>query len=665
MRRALIICASVVAILGAAVAALFLLVDVNQFRAPVQASLQRQLKRPVTLGNMSLGIFPLTIKVDDVTIGENPRFPTGRPFATVKEIRVRAELLPLLRKEVHVDSVSLARPAFEIVRDRTGQYNFSDLTNQPPSGQPSSGNTGGSVSLAQLDVEDGALTTSTLGQPNTRNVYDHIDISVTDLASGSNPHIKASAVLPGAGKNSLTFEGSGNPLAGTLTLTDAPLAGLAKFAGSSIPVDGLVSGSTTLRSAASVTTAQGRLDLKKASANGQDLGAPFTLNYNLSDDSRSDTLRATRLDLRAGKLGGMRGSFVMTGGAADRLTFNFDIDKVDVAELQRISAASTAGPAPAATKSSSPQLSARGSIHIGSLTDQGLVLSNIRANCDFNHGVVTLAPLSAQAFGGTHTGSITVDTRSRTTPATLKLKLDNADANQLLSATTSLKNTLYGRLGASGDIGMNLGDTSTLARSLNGNLSVSLMDGHLANVNVMREISSIGKFLGSAASARNTTNIAKLAGDLKLTNGVADTNNLQLQMEEGSLAAAGTVNLVDQTINMKVTAVVNRTLSQRVGGTGIGGYLQTALANRNGELVVPALVTGTLAHPRFAPDVAAVAQMKLKNAVPTTGGIGSILGALTGRQQQSNPQGQQNQQNQQNRSGPLGILDSLTHRKKQ
>ena len=75
--------------------------------------------------------------------------------------------------------------------------------------------------------------------------------------------------------------------------------------------------------------------------------------------------------------------------------------------------------------------------------------------------------------------------------------------------------------------------------------------------------------------------------------------------------------------------------------------------------MIPAIVTGTFDHPRFTPDVAAVAQMRLKNAIPTTGGgIQSILDAVTGQQQKPNQTGQQSQPN------PLGALDSIFRKKK-
>ena len=79
--------------------------------------------------------------------------------------------------------------------------------------------------------------------------------------------------------------------------------------------------------------------------------------------------------------------------------------------------------------------------------------------------------------------------------------------------------------------------------------------------------------------------------------------------------------------------------------------MKTALANNQGELVVPALVTGTFSNPRFAPDVQQLAQMKFKGLIPNMDNPASVAGALQnllggaktpaqGQQQQAEPQPQ-------------------------
>jgi hypothetical protein len=62
--------------------------------------------------------------------------------------------------------------------------------------------------------------------------------------------------------------------------------------------------------------------------------------------------------------------------------------------------------------------------------------------------------------------------------------------------------------------------------------------------------------------------------------------------------------------------VLSKSYSEVVGGTRIGGFMTTAVANENGELVIPMIVTGTFQDPQFAPDLQKIAELKLKRLLP-------------------------------------------------
>jgi len=186
-------------------------------------------------------------------------------------------------------------------------------------------------------------------------------------------------------------------------------------------------------------------------------------------------------------------------------------------------------------------------------------------------------------------------------------------------------------------------------------------------------LSTIAGFLNPNAGSQSsggTTNISKLTGNIQVRNGVAQTNNLNAVLDIGNVGAVGTANLVDQTLNLRVTAVLSQSASQKAGGTSIGGFMQTALANNQGELVVPALVTGTFANPRFAPDVQQIAQMKLKGLVPNLQNPGSLAGALQGllggpkTNAPADPNQTQQQPQQQQPNNPLDQVLGILGKKK-
>ena len=148
-------------------------------------------------------------------------------------------------------------------------------------------------------------------------------------------------------------------------------------------------------------------------------------------------------------------------------------------------------------------------------------------------------------------------------------------------------------------------------------------------------------------------------------------NRLTGKARRWSIAADGVADLAQQKLNLHLTAVLSQPFSQTVGGTNIGGFLNTALANNKGELVIPVLVTGTFQEPMFAPDLQKVAQMKLQNLVPgldnpaglTNGILGQILRGKPGPGEQQQPKSQD--QNKQPPDGLKDLFDVFKNKNKQ
>ncbi len=340
------------------------------------------------------------------------------------------------------------------------------------------------------------------------------------------------------------------------------------------------------------------------------------------------------------------GTVTVRNFTAPQVQFELAADRLDVAEMQTLlapaTAAPAAAPAPGAKGASAPPsllLSTRGSgrVRIGSVVSNQLLLENVQATATIDRGLIRLDPLTAAVYGGRHVGAITVDARRRPATFTYASRLERGDANKLASAATSLHDVIFGALTSDVRVSASMDGAQEIARSMNGTLSLNVPDGRLANMDLMQEISNVGRFLSGKAAADRSTMVAALTGTFTVVNGLARTEDLKATLEGGSLGAAGTINLADQAVNLRLTAVLSKAFSDQAGGTRVGGFMTTALANAEGQLVVPLTMTGTMSQPRFAPDAARIADMKLKNLVPnlrnpqqlTTG----ILGAIAGGQQ--------------------------------
>jgi AsmA protein len=397
-----------------------------------------------------------------------------------------------------------------------------------------------------------------------------------------------------------------------------------------------------------------------------------------NSDMRFNQNSAT-LDNLAASIGqtNATGSMTLKNFTAPQVQFALNADKVNVTELQQLQVSSPAAPkrakaggfwqlvpaaeaqAHAATSQPSmiTKMTGGGTVNIGTVQYDNLVLNNVHSNVTLDRGVIRLNPLTSQLYGGQENGSVTIDARQAQPVIAANIKTDRVDANKLLSAVSSMKEVLYGLLTSNVNASFSAANAESIVRTLNGKLGLNLVNGKLANVDLLHELGAVAKFAGGSAGApKGFTNVTQLSGNFDVKNGVAQTNDLKAAIDGGTMAAAGLVNLADQTLNLHVTAVLNKAMSQQVGGTQVGGFMNTALANSQGELVVPVIVTGRFQHPQVAPDVQQIAQMKLKNLLPTSknpGALstGGIVGSILGNQAGGN--------NQQGKTGVQGILGAI------
>lgn len=346
------------------------------------------------------------------------------------------------------------------------------------------------------------------------------------------------------------------------------------------------------------------------------------------------TVRTARLRF-AGDSAGVEGldasigATTLTGRLAtrgDALDFALAADKLDTDELRTLFVPSTDSQ-PANGKPASP-LAGQGTLTVGSLKMDRLLLSNVRANVSLSGGQIRLDPLVANLYGGTHTGSILIDQRQPQAVYTLDSKLDHIDSGQLLEAVSSLKQLIGGPLSAQAKLTFTPKPNQDLIQSLDGTLGLRFTDGKLYSMNLLGELGKMAQFL--KVSPDKFTNFLALTGEMRLANGIANTDNLKLDLDNATVTMSGLMNLLDQSLNLKLRTLLNRKLAEEVGGSRIGGYLTAAVAGPNGDMTIPSLLTGTFGKPRFAPDTAAMAKLKVQSV---TKDPGAMMDAIKGNKE--------------------------------
>jgi AsmA protein len=636
MKKLLIALGVLFILVVAAFALLPSLLDVNRYRGRIQAEMQKQLGREVQLGQMSLSLLPPAFKVQNAVIGEDPSFGSSAPFAQTAELDIQLKLKPLLHREVQVVKVRLVRPQLELIRGSDGRWNFSTIGThggQQPTEQP-----GGEakpsaetkpLQLDRLQIDDGSVAITDEQKHQPRVQYKDIDVLLRNFAPGQPFDLTISAHLPGGGRGLVKFDGHGGPIqeatlvttpfSGTLQLDQLSLSGAKQYMNSPQMkgTDASISGNLRLNNNSGKASVAGNVRMESIVVRSKPLGYPVELECNASDDLTRDLVTISNTRLKIGNA-----PFAISGTINNKSVpaiadLKLNTQNAPIAELVALAQAFGA--------SISPNLQPGGNL-AADLTARG--------------------PLGAPALAGVLHAT--------------QLKVSGLDASSL-------------------QVNLNLAPPGeNLLQTLSGKVSVNLSDGRLTGVDLSQRLGAIGKFQGVSGVSNGATHVSSLTGDFDLRDGTAYTNNLNALTDAGTVAATGSIGLADQVLNMKATAVLSKSSSQQVGGGSIGGLMTTALANKNGEIVMPLLVGGTVSSPKVSPDTAAIAEMRAKNILPSfsnpgalthlggSSGLGGVAGALEGNKTPGAAAANQQQQSGnavQNAVGNLGGL--LGGKKKQ
>lgn len=729
MRRvgiAILIILLLIIVAAAVFAATF---DVNRYRGTIQSEIEKRLGRNVTLGDMHLGVFPPRFRVQTLSIADDPNFGTRRPFVQAQELAVSVKLLPLFRKSVEIDSLTLERPSVELIKNQQGVWNFSSIgqnasqpasargkqpaPNQPQQPAPTAGGANQKpeeqqFSLGKLAIQDGQVAITDMQAKAARAVYDHIDVTLKNFAPDRPFTLDAAAHLPGSGAQEVRLQGEGGPIVqsnpvttpfhGTLDLKQVGIAGLAKFLNSPalVDTDGILSGQAKIDSKSGNLAAQGQIDVASAKVHGVDLGYPLRADYDITDDLPVDMITVRSTTIKLGQTPLNISGTVNSKPTPAVIDLNLKANNVSIAEMAKMAAAFGTALPPGTNVTGN----VNANIHAQGAADKPGLSGTVNGRNIQMSGKEAPQPVQIQAVNLTLTPSdIHSDSFNITSAGTnvaaqfgLKqylaknpmidatLKAPNASLPAILSIAKAYGVTALDKVSGAGNLNLDMHaagplsslNSNSITRALNGNLNLNFNNVKYSGADITQQLGAIAGFANKLGEkSQGITNILRMTGNVIVKNGIAQTNNLQALLDIGNLGVTGTANLVDQTLNLRTTAVLSKEFSQKLGGTaGVGGYMQTALANNNSEIVIPVLVTGTFQNPKFQPDLQQMAQMKLKGLVPNFnnpgGAVSGVLGSLLG-QQGKNP-GQQPQQptsQPQQQPNPVQQLMGIFGKKKQ
>ncbi len=343
--RAVKIAGIVFAVVVVILIALPLLINVNSFRPKIESELTNAMGRQVTLGELSLSILRGSVGVNDVSIADDPAFSKS-PFITAKSLKVGVELLPLIfSKQLNVTGIVLDEPQIMLLKSNSGTWNFSSLGGASAKQSPEPAKSGASqaLSIAKLEIKDGKLTVGKANSTAKPQVYDKLNVEMTDFSSTSQFPFKLTVNLPGGGNANVSGkagpinpqDAAKTPFGATMKVKDMDIAA-SGFVDPASGIGGLVDFDGSVNSNGSQAKAAGTLSCEKLKLSPKGSPAPkaVTVKYAVDTDLDRQAGTITQGDIAIGKAAARLTGGFQTQGETQILNLKLSAPDMSVDELE-------------------------------------------------------------------------------------------------------------------------------------------------------------------------------------------------------------------------------------------------------------------------------------------------------------------------------------------
>lgn len=279
----------------AAVVITLVYIDPNDYKESIASEVTEKTGRDIRIdGNINLSYYPwLGLEVEGISIGNVSGFG-DKPFLQTKTVKVRVKLLPLLRKELEVDTFILHGTIINLAKNAKGVTNWDDLI-KPQEKTESSSNAlpFAALILGGIDIQNANIYWDDKQQGVTYKIT-NANISTDELKFGEPIDITASLNIAASKpaltaavkfKGTVAYEDSGDVL-----LLEAKVKGKLKASGADLPA---------LIKIATQFMGEGSNDLKSLSKQLAFAPKKFDIQTDFDIDLKSGTVAIPSLSIHA------------------------------------------------------------------------------------------------------------------------------------------------------------------------------------------------------------------------------------------------------------------------------------------------------------------------------------------------------------------------------
>ena len=603
-------------LLGLAVAVVLLLVlagvllpliyDKEDLKKAIASEVRAQTGRDLTIaGELDFSLFPwIAVEVGELSLGNASGFG-DQPFAKIGQARAGVALVPLFRKQISLDEITLDGLELNLVVNEQGLSNWADLeagATEQPAPDPGSSPfrerrvAGLNIRNARVDYRDDSasehyrltglsLRTGALG--GTDSVPVSLAAALEDVTAGAQVDVEMAGIAAidletqqyalTDFEMALGLDGANGAREVQILAprVDLDLASQvmelesfsAMFAG--IRADGALSVQNLLEA----PTFNGSLSLAEFSPvefmHAQGIAPPVTadpgvlkraiVRTNLSGDEQQVRLNDLILELDESRF---TGQMHIRDFDRPKFGFNLNVDEIDLdryMEPASDGAGAGAGDEDVAMPKEELQgQEVQGQLTAGKLRLAGLDFSNAELGLLIRNGRLRIHPLTAEFYGGRYNGDINLDSSGDVPVLSLDQSIDSITFQRLVADlvdTESLSGMAIGHTTLTGR-GSN---SAEVLESLNGDIGLTLSEGALEGINIWYEIRkgmALYKGLAPPEPEPNRTVFSRMKLAASVKDGVITTREMVGELPFLTVRGDGTIDLASSRVDLGLVAAV-------------------------------------------------------------------------------------------------------------
>ncbi len=614
MKKALYAVLILIGLVIAAVVALPFLIPAERLKEELILAVGDATGRTLSIdGELGVSFFPtLGLTASKVSLSNSPQ-STKPNMASIEDLTVALNLMPLLSGNVSVDKFILTKPVISLEVDKNGKKNweFETATKEeaPKESEATSSDGGSGLGVSDLNLGDVRIVDGAISYINAQNNVTH-EVSNANLTldlrgldqpfrtEGSadwqgetitlNTEIgalrailenKGTSVSANVSSTKVTLDFSGNiakldpiSVGGKVNLTIPSLKDLTAWVGSPLEARDGTFGAVSIEGNVAVEGAKYSFtDAKMAFDEITGTGS-FSADTGGTVPMLTGVLDIPALDVNPYLPEGTGESSEKTESAATPKADNgekWDSTPIDLSGLKAVNADFK--------------------LKVQKILVQKIKVDSSQITANLKNGILNLKLAELALYEGKGTGEVVLNASSSVTKMTERFVLEGL---QLLPFLTDAAD--FDKLEGTGrfDLAVETSGQSQkdMVEKLNGKGSFLFSDGAINGINLAAMARNVTSAFTDNGEAQKT-DFAELSGSYTITNGLVENNDLKLLNPFIRVTGKGTANMPPKTVDYRVEPKVTAS-TEGQGGKDAGG------------LMIPILITGSWEDPKFAPDLA-------------------------------------------------------------